>query len=77
MDWYELAFDMGNNEAGYSLALLLREDGEMEKSREVYNLTAQRGLPTSLPKKGLKQMEDKWEDQTFNPGLPSKLLRLA
>ncbi|CAG8287333.1 unnamed protein product [Penicillium nalgiovense] len=77
MDWYELAFDMGNNESGYILALLLREDGEMERSREVYNLTAQMGLPTSLSKKGLKLMEDKWEDQTFKPGPPPQLLRLA
>ncbi|CAI7620149.1 unnamed protein product [Penicillium glandicola] len=77
IDWYELAFDQGNNEAGFILAMLLREDGEMEKSREVYNLTAQRGLPTSLSKKGLEEMKNKWEDQTFNPGLPPKLLRLT
>ncbi|KAJ5164632.1 uncharacterized protein N7500_006462 [Penicillium coprophilum] len=77
MDWYELAFDKGNNEAGYILAMLFREDGDMEKSREVYNLTAKRGLPTSLSKKSLVEMKDKWEDRTFNPGLPPKLLRIT
>ncbi|KAF9243260.1 hypothetical protein DTO013E5_8000 [Penicillium roqueforti] len=77
MDWYELAFDGGNNEAGYILALLLREDGEMEKSREMYKLAARKGLPASLSKKSLAEMKDKWEDRTFNPGLPPKLLKLA
>lgn len=77
MDWYELAFDKGNSEAGYILAMLFREDGNMEKSREVYKITAEKGLPTSLSKKSLVEMRDKWEDQTFNPGLPPKLLRLA
>ncbi|KAJ5405622.1 hypothetical protein N7465_006906 [Penicillium sp. CMV-2018d] len=77
MDWYELAFDKGNNEAGYILAMLFREDGNMEKSREVYNLTAKMGFPDSLSKKSLVEMRDKWEDQTFNPGLPPKLLSLA
>lgn len=77
MDWYELSFDKGNSEAGYILALLFREDGNMEKSREVYKLTAKKGLPTSLSKKSLAEMREKWEDQTFNPGLPPKLLRLA
>lgn len=77
MDWYELAFDQGNSEAGYILAMLFREDGDMEKSREVYKLTAERGLPTNLSKRGLLEMRDKWEDRTFNPGLPPKLLRLA
>ncbi|KGO71073.1 Tetratricopeptide-like helical [Penicillium italicum] len=77
MDWYELAFDKGSNEAGYILAMLFREDGDMEKSREVYNLTAKKGLPTTVPKKGLVEMRDKWEDQSFQPGLPPKLLRLA
>ncbi|KAJ5383389.1 hypothetical protein N7517_001300 [Penicillium concentricum] len=77
MDWYELAFDKGNNEAGYILAMLLREDGDMEKSREMYKLTAKMGLPTSLSRKSLVEMRDKWEDRTFNPGLPPKLLRLT
>ncbi|KGO49276.1 Tetratricopeptide-like helical [Penicillium expansum] len=77
MEWYELAFDKGSSEAGYILAMLFREEGDMEKSREVYNLTAQKGLPTTVPKKGLVEMRDKWEDQTFQPGLPPKLLRLS
>ncbi|CAG8910250.1 unnamed protein product [Penicillium egyptiacum] len=77
MDWYELAFDKGDSEAGYILALLYREDGDMEKSRDMYKLIARRGFPASLSKKGLKEMRDKWEDQTFKPGLPPKLLRLA
>ncbi|KAJ5189725.1 Tetratricopeptide-like helical [Penicillium cf. griseofulvum] len=77
IDWYELAFDKGNNEAGYILAMLYREDGDMEKSREIYKLTAQMGLPTSLSKKSLVEMKDKWEDRTVNPGLPPKLLRIS
>ena len=77
MDWYELAFDGGNNDAGYIMALLLREDGEMEKSREMYKLAAQKGLPASLSKKSLAEMKDKWEDETFKPGLPPQLLKLV
>jgi hypothetical protein len=77
MDWYELAFDRGNNEAGYILAMLFREDGDMEKSREMYKRTAEMGLPTSLSKKSLLEMKDKWEDRTVNPGLPPKLLRIS
>ncbi|KAJ5513040.1 hypothetical protein N7463_002592 [Penicillium fimorum] len=77
MDWYELAFDKGNSEAGYILAMLFREDGDMEKSRVMYKLTAKLGLPTSLSRKSLVEMRDRWEDRTFNPGLPPKLLRIT
>ncbi|KAJ5959134.1 uncharacterized protein N7479_006284 [Penicillium vulpinum] len=77
IDWYELAFEKGNNEAGYILAMLFREDGDMEKSREMYKLTAKMGLPTALSRKSLVEMKNKWEDESFNPGLPPKLLRIS
>ncbi|KAJ5794381.1 Tetratricopeptide-like helical [Penicillium paradoxum] len=77
MDWYELAFELGKNDAGFILAMLFREDGQMELSRAIYDNVIQQGLPTSVSKKGLLEMESKWNDPTFNPGLPPQLLKMS
>lgn len=77
IEWYALAVELDQNEARFILAMLWREDGFIEKSRVLFDEFIQLGLPSSVPKKGLLEMEDQWNDPTFNPGLPPKLLKLS
>jgi TPR repeat protein len=74
MDWYELAFELGENGAGLIMAMLLRQDGLLDVGRAVYDAAAEKGLPANVPRKGLVELEDRWNDMSFEPGLPPKLM---
>ncbi|KAJ5145555.1 uncharacterized protein N7515_000119 [Penicillium bovifimosum] len=76
IDWYELAWEMGDGAAGLILAILLRQDGLVDAGRAVYTLAKERGLPANVPRKGLVELEDRWDDVSFEPGLPPKLMAL-
>jgi hypothetical protein len=67
MDWHELALSRGNTSSALILALLLREDGLMDESRKMYDQAAAFGLPAGLPRKGLLELEDNWNDPNYNP----------
>ncbi|KAJ6072594.1 hypothetical protein N7467_010679 [Penicillium canescens] len=67
MDWHELAMSKGNRASALILALLLREDGLMDESRKMYDQAAAYGLPGVLPKKGLLELEDNWNNPEYTP----------
>ncbi|OQD79180.1 hypothetical protein PENANT_c059G11493 [Penicillium antarcticum] len=80
MDWHELALQRGDNpSSALILALLFREDGLMDESRKMYDQAAAFGLPMVLPRKGLIELEDNWDNPEYTPPMKKiavKLMRL-
>jgi hypothetical protein len=76
-EWYGLAFATGETNAGLILALIQRAAGEVETSRKIYNSLNQDRFRSSVPAKALRELNAKWDDPTFDPGFPPKLLGLG
>ncbi|KAJ5562216.1 hypothetical protein N7461_000977 [Penicillium sp. DV-2018c] len=76
MDWYEVALEMGSGSAGLVWAILLRQDGLYDYGKVVFNLASRKGIPDTVPKKALVELEHRWDDVSFEPGLPAKLMGL-
>jgi TPR repeat protein len=76
-EWYNVAFATGVSNAGFILALISRNAGDLEESRMMYDAVPQENLLKYLPAKALRELDTRWDDPTFEPGLPPKLLRLG
>jgi len=76
-EWYSLAFATGERNAGFILALIHRAAGEFEESRILYDSIPEGQFPKSVPAKAIRELNARWDDPTFEPGFPPKLLGLG
>jgi hypothetical protein len=77
LEWYAISFSAGNPEAGLILCLMQRAAGGYSQARQIFDAIDEHRVLMNVPAKALRELKTRWDDPTFDPGLPPKLLGLS